>query len=1004
MGPMTPANSRLSNRSAPRRPHPARGVRSRVTGRWALAVLLLAAGCDFSLLESPKLPIWDIALTMPLINQAYPLAGVVDSSTIFADSASQELQIQFDGALDTTRIDDDFLEITLPAGASPDPINESVTAPNAADFFSAVAESVVVSFALDDLLTSAGAFGTISFPQGFDFPIDSSDWNSIMALPPVSPISQVQGPTQLLDTTALLSGNSIIKTVRYITLSAAAGANEFITSVFNDDFPTNIDSIVLQLDSGPLTVIHSRATLTPGNTFAETTDLASAQLGTDLTMSVNLQLPVTTADTVWILAGTDPKIDISVKLAVAGIDSIGIRTKQTSIVPVVPTGIALPAEVSIISGQLRSGEIAPINTISLTGLRNTLPFDIKFELQFPNFSTSPGGGDTLTFGPYTLTDGAATINETKDLSVYTFLNPDPAGGDTTAIDSFEYSITAEIVEADMALPLDGSSLGAFQVEFGVGDLYFQSITGEFEISFDAINTTIEDIPTGFAGFEFARLSLSLLFSNEIDLPVELDLNLIGVSLDGDSATVPINAPLNYPSAPGTTDNGLIARTLIVLDEISVRTYWLTDGGATVADAWKTFEVPNDEESIVDVLNLPPETIIVGGGASIQGTGTVAAGSALWGEFQLIAPFAFIMPRDITFLPANAFALTPMDADTRKNVQTALLSASLTVSTLMDLPIGGSISMLISDSTIFSLALDSLDDIAAGIPTAARTGDTTVYSSISAVLLADSIVGIDHIIFYAETATLGQTTDPTLTRAKKVEFYAGATDTVPAFFIGRLFEMTLPGPRELNSLGHVVTPGDTTETLQLDAERLGWIASETAMHMQPLITFHGGSEVRTFQTTDSIHILAFLTLNLSSDILGAQEPKDSSSIAVTQVPNKSIVVGDTVKVDLATVFALTGVPVTDMETAVVTSHTGIAAVRIINLPGKKIIQVVGIGTGTAKITVTADDDGDDNIDAATVAFQVIVNASGSMSPASPAVEWDEDVLELIRIKTARRPVQ
>ncbi|MCH8327074.1 MAG: hypothetical protein IID15_00935 [Candidatus Marinimicrobia bacterium] len=938
---------------------------------------------------------------MPLINQSYPMEGVVGSSTIVSDSASQELQIQFDGALDTTRIDADFLEITLPDGASPDAINESVTAPNAADFFSAVAESVVVSFALDDLLVATGEpqYATFAFPLPFNFAIDSSTWNSIIA---ADPISQVQGPTQLLDTTALLSGNSIIKTIRYITLSATVGANEFITSVFNNNFPTDIDSIVLQLDSGPLAVTHSQATLAPGNTYAETTDLASEQLGTELTMSVNLQLPTTTADSVIILANTDPKIDISVKLAVAGVDSIGIRTNQTSIVPVVPTGIALPAEVSIISGQLRSNEDAPINTISLTGLRNTLPFDINFELKFPNFSTSPSGGDTLTFGPFILTDGAAAINQTADLSIYTFLNPDPAGGDTTAIDSFEYVITAEIVEADMALPLDGSSLGAFQVSFGVGDLYFQSITGQFEISFDAINTTIEDIPAGFAGFQFARLSLSLLFSNEIDLPVALDLQLTGVSLEGDSATVPINAPLNYPSAGALNDT--IAMTLIILDETSVRTYWLTDGGTTVADAWKTFEVPNGSESIVDVLNLPPETIIIGGGASIQGTGTVAAESALWGEFQLIAPFAFIMPRDITFLPANAFELTPMDADTRENVQTALLSSSLTLSTLMDMPIGGSISMLISDSTIFSLALDSLDDIAAGIPTAARTGDTTIYSSISEVLLADSITGIDHIIFYAETATLGQATDPTLTRAKKVEFYAGATDTVPAFFIGRLFEMTLPGPKELNSLGHVVTPGDTTETLVLDAERLGWIATETPMFMQPLITFHGGSNVRTFLTTDSIHILAFLTLNLSSEILGEQEPQDSSSITVTQVPNKSIFVGDTAFVDLDSVFSHPDVVIIDMETAESTSHTGIASVTIKNIssPTKtQIAWIIGVGTGTAKIVITADDDGDDNVDPATVEFQVIVQAAGSMSPAVPEIKWNAEQLpEPIRAGSGR----
>ena len=76
--------------------------------RWALAAVLLAGACDFSLLESPAIPKWDIALTMPLINQSYSMAGVVDSSTIFADSASQELQVQFGGELDTTTIDSDF--------------------------------------------------------------------------------------------------------------------------------------------------------------------------------------------------------------------------------------------------------------------------------------------------------------------------------------------------------------------------------------------------------------------------------------------------------------------------------------------------------------------------------------------------------------------------------------------------------------------------------------------------------------------------------------------------------------------------------------------------------------------------------------------------------------------------------------------------------------------------------------------------------------------------------
>ena len=56
----------------------------------------------------------------------------------------------------------------------------------------------------------------------------------------------------------------------------------------------------------------------------------------------------------------------------------------------------------------------------------------------------------------------------------------------------------------------------------------------------------------------------------------------------------------------------------------------------------------------------------------------------------------------------------MAEDTREQIETALLSASLTTRVENNFPIGGKISMLASDTTLFSLALDKLDDIAYGI--------------------------------------------------------------------------------------------------------------------------------------------------------------------------------------------------------------------------------------------------------------------------------------------------
>ena len=930
----------------------------------AVAVLA-AAGCDFQLLEPFALPKWDVSLTMPLVSQTYKLESLAENDTTISQDTtrtylgeiSNEIQIEFRGQLDTTSIDSTFLEVALPAGAAPAPIFEEFDAPDANSFFSPVTESFTVTIALDSLLESTGEpdFAGLSFPHplGIDFPIDSSVWNAIVTVPPVSPITESPPAVQVLDTTTLLAGNPIVKRINYIQLSSAGGVNKFTSSVENSDFPTSIDSVRLQLVSGPLTVTHSAPTVASGSTFTDSTDLASARLGTDLAISVGMQLPRATG-TVIVSAGTDPEIRVRILLAVAGVDSVGIRTKDTSLVPITPEPLPLPADVQIVSGQLRSGEAYPINTISLTGLRNTLPFDIDFGLTFPNFSSDSLGSDSLRFGPYTLSDGQQTRNDTAFLGSGSeadyFLNP--AGGG--AIESFEFDLLAQLPEQDVALPLNGIPMGAFQATFGVGDLYFDSITGNFEISFDAVNTTIENIPTGFAGFQFERLSLTLFFHSQIDLPVALDLDLGGRSLERDSATVPIIAPLNFPGADPS--NGDVANTVVVLDQNSVRTYWLPAGTNDIADAhWDTTVFANGGGSIVDVLNLPPETITVGGTATIQGQGTVAAGAELWGEFELIAPFAFIIPGDIAFLPVAPIVLSPMDESTRELIQTALLSATLTSQVKSHIPIGGKISMLASDSTLFPLALDFLDDIAAGIPTAARTGDSMVYRSLQAVLEADSIMDVDRIVFIPEESAGAGGLDADTTKAKRVEFISTLGDT---FWVGRLFDMELPQPGALNDLGWVTEPGDTTQVITLDAERVGWLASAETVYLKTFITLYGGEGVKTIRATDSLEFAAFISFNMTSEIFTPEDPLDTV-ITVTARGDTSVSPDSLVVIDLGTIFEHEDASVTiinpNLAISGASSHAGIATVTRIYIEDlTRKMSVTGVGLGTARITVTVDD--------------------------------------------------
>ncbi len=953
-----------------------------------LAAMIIVGACDFQLLEPPQLPRWGFSLTIPLINMTYNLSELAESdTTISQDTTTNELQIEFSGALDTTSIDSSFLEVELPAEATLIDINQSVNAPAASDVFTAVAETVQVTIRLADLLEDVGF--SVSLPAGFPVTIPQLYWNSMAD----SPVDQEEGPYQIIDTTALVDDFEFIKRLRYVELSSTPLANRFYTNVTSDEFPVTIDTVSLTLDANPLFVVHETTALALNTNDAQTSDLASEQLGSTMSIGIHIVVPTVGAGGATIAAETDPGITLEMILAVDGVDSLAITTAQTSLIKDPPDPLALPSEIQITEGVLRSDVTAPVNQISLFNLGTDLPLDIRFQLTFPNFASTSAKTDSLTSGPPdTLRKGQPLINRDISIAGYTFHNPAGDG----PVSEFEYELLVEVLEKDLVLPLDGSSLGSFLAGFefgdangnGKGDLHFQSIIGNFSLSFDAVNTTIQDIPTGFAGFQFGRLSLSLLLRNQIDLPVQLDLRLIGRTFEGDSMAVPINPLINYPSAPeGVGYNSDTAITLIVLDESSVSTYWLGQGGTAFKDT-TVYPVGN---TIVDVLNLPPDIIEVAGAAVVEGEGVVEAGKGIWGEFELIAPFAFILPQDISFLPVAPIPLAPMDEDTREQIQTALLSASLSSTVQTKFPIGGKISMLASNDTLFTLALDYLDDIAAGFSRKARTGDTTFYSDLDTVLAADGITGIEYIVFYPDREASSSITDPLQTVARRVEFYTQG-DTAPAFWIGHLFDIELPPPSAFTEEGWVDTGGYAKQEIILDAERVGWIASDTTVYLKTFITLYNTSgidSVRTIQSTNSIHFSAFITFNLASDILGEEEEPDSSEIEVTPISDMTLVLASTDTVYLDSVFVPpAGKEIKDLDLAATTSHAGIAkgTIKTLRTGGiRKYLLVTPVSPGTARITVSADDDPEDDIDPATASFLVTVQeANGESTPPVPSI--------------------
>ena len=116
--------------------------------------------------------------------------------------------------------------------------------------------------------------------------------------------------------------------------------------------------------------------------------------------------------------------------------------------------------------------------------------------------------------------------------------------------------------------------------------------------------------------------------------------------------------------------------------------------------------PN-EKTIVDVMNFAPEMIEFGGGAKINGEGFLSPNSFLWGDFKLIAKMAFVFEEPINIIPAAATSMPPMDTATKDQIDSSLVNAELNVNMYNSSVLGGSLSMLISDSTVFPLFIDSL---------------------------------------------------------------------------------------------------------------------------------------------------------------------------------------------------------------------------------------------------------------------------------------------------------
>ncbi|NQU28004.1 MAG: hypothetical protein HQ528_06930 [Candidatus Marinimicrobia bacterium] len=860
---------------------------------FSAVLILLMISCDFKSPADFEMPTWFMDLTIPLIEENYPLDGMVDDSTIVVTSDSLGMQVVFGDDLDTISIDPSYLKVKL--NQNIEIPSNSVNSPTID--FSGIDTTITVEIPFAPNGEFVDVHGTtFSVPDTIDHKILASVWNPIAQAFDTPIVFNIYLPQ--VDESALPE----FITIKALTIVSDSDADSslFQSTIINNGLPTDIHAIEFSLStdiSGAPTVlayhINNNDLLPKDSISTQYTLLGDSLLGSQIQMSVGFRVKETTldTDTLTIKANDSVKVNLAFLIEIDGIDSVVVQIAEYNLAPELDP-IAFPSDIEIYSGKFTdpSPAFTSTNEIRIDSLYSYFPFDIDFEMKFENFVPSEDGKDSIVIRR-TLSRNRLPYYHTFDIDGYEFKNvADP----NSPLTNMDLTVSAWTQDTVIAIPLDGSAFGSMSMEVGIDSLHFESLTANLFREFPPAEQEMSGMPSGFTGMAFTDVQIQITMWSQIQFPISLDMDMIGVNTYGDSIFVNVQVDsLNVPTSELDT-----AKTMIRVSREGTTTFLYDLPGDSIPSDSTTN--PPGESTIVDLLSFNPETMVFSSAASIKGRGTISGSSGIWGEFRLIAPFEVKMS-PMTFIPINESPLEEWDYELRNKIRSGLRSASAVARVTNHFPVGGDISILLSNQANFPLdeSRNNLDSMAAALGIDISAGDSLYVVSECSTL--DPSMGADSSIYiFNIMSDFSECLDGV---SYFIRSSTSGVDTVVAY-IDTLLKIVLPDPT-LNNYDSdnddrrlVDIAGDLVTSSIMDPAKIQLMTSAGDHYTTPRIHLNGspidpitGDTLPVFLSlNDYVAIKSFLTFEISSTgmlesapgELVIQYPNGGESLTVTDI--------------------------------------------------------------------------------------------------------------------------